>query len=32
MVGGSVAFAVIASGAVAGRRLIHLYERASRGI
>jgi hypothetical protein len=32
MVAGSVAFAVIASGAVAGRRLIHLYERASRGI
>ena len=32
MVGGSVVFAVIASGAVAGRRLIHLYERASRAI
>jgi hypothetical protein len=28
--GGSVAFAAVGSGVVAGGRLIHLYERASR--
>ena len=28
--GGSIAFAMIASGAVAGGRLMHLYEQASR--
>jgi hypothetical protein len=30
--GGSIVFAAIASGAVAGGRLMHLYEQASRGI
>jgi hypothetical protein len=28
--GGSIAVAVIASGAIAGARVVHLYERASR--